>query len=93
MSPRCKVKHRCHAPRKRGIQYAAAVELGTAVSGILDRPVKPGDDSFGWVGDDARYAAADAAASVSASTANRSGSAGTGKCFSRAATTGAKKLR
>ncbi|GIQ74454.1 hypothetical protein BraRD5C2_28940 [Bradyrhizobium sp. RD5-C2] len=50
MSPQCKVEYRCHASRKRGIQYAAAVELGTAVSGILDRPVKPGDDSVGWVG-------------------------------------------
>jgi hypothetical protein len=29
----------------RGIQYAAAGRFITAVSGILDRPVKPGDDS------------------------------------------------
>jgi hypothetical protein len=28
----------------RGIQYAAASRLNTGVSGILDRPVKPGDD-------------------------------------------------
>ncbi|WP_342710988.1 hypothetical protein AAFG13_02120 [Bradyrhizobium sp. B124] len=29
----------------RGTQYAAASRLITAVSGILDRPVEPGDDS------------------------------------------------
>ena len=29
---------RCHAPRKRGIQYAAALRGHTTVSGILDRP-------------------------------------------------------
>ncbi|MET4042418.1 hypothetical protein ABIC03_004126 [Bradyrhizobium sp. RT6a] len=29
----------------RGIQYAAASPYHTAVSGMLDRPVKPGDDS------------------------------------------------
>jgi hypothetical protein len=34
----------CHTPRKRGIQYAAASRLIPGVSGILDRPVKPGDD-------------------------------------------------
>ncbi|TFV77020.1 hypothetical protein E4K64_09995 [Bradyrhizobium frederickii] len=28
----------CHAPRKRGIQYAAASRGYVAVSGILDRP-------------------------------------------------------
>jgi hypothetical protein len=28
----------------RGIQYAAASRLNTDVSGILDRPDKPGDD-------------------------------------------------
>jgi hypothetical protein len=35
---------------KRGIQYAEASHISTNVSGILDRPVKPGDDdriSFG----------------------------------------------
>jgi hypothetical protein len=30
----------------RVIQYAAAFRLITNVSGILGRPVKPGDDSF-----------------------------------------------
>ena len=30
---------RCHSPRKRGIQYAAAPRRITAVSGILDRPL------------------------------------------------------
>jgi hypothetical protein len=29
----------------RGIQYAAASPYLTNISGILDRPVKPGDDS------------------------------------------------
>jgi hypothetical protein len=29
----------------RAIQYAAASQLNTTVSGILGRPVKPGDDS------------------------------------------------
>lgn len=29
---------------KRGIQYAAAFGSSTNVSGLLDRPVKPGDD-------------------------------------------------
>ncbi|MGY3353896.1 hypothetical protein ACVWZK_000559 [Bradyrhizobium sp. GM0.4] len=29
---------RCHAPRKRGIQYVAASREHTDVSGILDRP-------------------------------------------------------
>ena len=41
----------CHPPRKRGIQYAAAPRFMTGASGILDRPVKPGDDS-GVGGDD-----------------------------------------
>jgi hypothetical protein len=31
----------------RAIQYAAASRLNTTVSGILGRPVKPGDDSGG----------------------------------------------
>jgi hypothetical protein len=30
---------------KRGIQYAAAPRSITNVSGILDRPVEPGDDA------------------------------------------------
>jgi len=34
-----------HHPRKRVIQYAAAFRLIPSVSGILDRSVKPGDDS------------------------------------------------
>jgi len=32
-------------PRKWMIQYAAASRLHLGVSGILGRPVKPGDDS------------------------------------------------
>jgi hypothetical protein len=36
---------RCHHPRKRMIQYAAAPRFITGTSGILGRPVKPGDDS------------------------------------------------
>ena len=39
------LRARCHPPRKRGIQYAAALRLIPDVSGILGRPVKPGDDS------------------------------------------------
>ena len=35
-------------PAKAGIQYAAAHLGFTTVSGILDRPVKPGDDSGSW---------------------------------------------
>jgi hypothetical protein len=35
----------CHAPRMRGIQYAAAYQGTTAVAGILDRPVEPCDDT------------------------------------------------
>jgi len=31
----------------RATQYAAASRLNTTVSGILGRPVKPGDDSGG----------------------------------------------
>ncbi|TMK08407.1 MAG: hypothetical protein E6G71_09030 [Alphaproteobacteria bacterium] len=31
----------------RGIQYAAASRFHYAFSGILDRPVKPGDDDYG----------------------------------------------
>ncbi|PPQ17888.1 hypothetical protein CV770_18115, partial [Bradyrhizobium sp. AC87j1] len=31
----------------RGIQYAAASQYTSPVSGILDRPVEPGDDSEG----------------------------------------------
>ncbi|HEU0149660.1 MAG TPA: hypothetical protein VFR21_22615, partial [Bradyrhizobium sp.] len=33
--------HRRHAPRRRGIQYAAASQFPSAVSGILDRPPEP----------------------------------------------------
>src|ERR1700753_3424409 len=33
-----------HRPRRRAIQCAEASRLFTTVSGILDRPVKPGDD-------------------------------------------------
>ncbi|QAU44882.1 hypothetical protein XH91_05655 [Bradyrhizobium guangzhouense] len=40
---------RCHAPRKRGIQYAAAARFNRSCLGVLDRPVKPGDDTFGAV--------------------------------------------
>ena len=35
----------CHRPRRRAIEYAAASRCIMIVSGILDRPVKPGDDS------------------------------------------------
>ncbi|QCJ77187.1 hypothetical protein DCG74_27810 [Bradyrhizobium sp. WBAH42] len=35
----------CHSPRRRGIQYAAAYRLSHNCLGVLDRPVKPGDDS------------------------------------------------
>ena len=37
---------RCHHPRRRVIQYAAAVVIDHGRLGLLDRPVKPGDD--GW---------------------------------------------
>ena len=52
-------RHRCsninrHAPRKRGIQYAAASRSHRNFSGILDRPVKPGDDLGGAVLKDRR---------------------------------------
>ena len=30
---------------KRGIQYAVMSRVSATVSGILDRPVKPGDDA------------------------------------------------
>ena len=33
----------------RAIQYAAAFKLDPAVSGILGRPVEPGDDSIGCI--------------------------------------------
>jgi hypothetical protein len=42
---------RCHSPRRRGIQYAAAFPYPTSASGILDRPPqcatahKAGDDT------------------------------------------------
>jgi hypothetical protein len=35
----------CHAPRKRGIQYAAAHRFNHRCPGILGRPVEPGDDT------------------------------------------------
>jgi hypothetical protein len=35
-----------HHPRKRVIQYAAAVVHCYERRGVLDRPVKPGDDGF-----------------------------------------------
>jgi len=37
--------HQCPAPRRRGIQYAAASRFNHYRLGVLDRPVKPGDDS------------------------------------------------
>ncbi|QFI73819.1 hypothetical protein F8237_16230 [Bradyrhizobium betae] len=37
--------NRCHFPRRRGIQYAAAHRFNHYCLGLLDRPVKPGDDS------------------------------------------------
>ncbi|RXH16641.1 hypothetical protein EAS56_06575 [Bradyrhizobium guangzhouense] len=40
---------RCHAPRRRSIQYAAAPRFNRSCLGVLDRPVKPGDDTFGAV--------------------------------------------
>ncbi|QAU49022.1 hypothetical protein EAS56_23340 [Bradyrhizobium guangzhouense] len=36
---------RSHSPRRRGIQYAVASRLSHCCLGLLDRPVKPGDDS------------------------------------------------
>ncbi|MDD1528101.1 hypothetical protein C7U92_18395 [Bradyrhizobium sp. WBOS7] len=42
---RCGHYPHCHSPRKRGIQYAAAHRSIIAISGILGRPVEPGDDS------------------------------------------------
>ncbi|TMJ21651.1 MAG: hypothetical protein E6G93_09275 [Alphaproteobacteria bacterium] len=44
LGTRSGLPHHGHAPRKRGIQYAAPSRLKTDFSGILDRPVKPGDD-------------------------------------------------
>jgi hypothetical protein len=37
----------CHHPRKRVIQYVAASRLIASASGILGRPVKPGNDTVG----------------------------------------------
>jgi len=37
--------HSAVIPAKAGIQYAAAVVIEPNLLGILDRPVKPGDDS------------------------------------------------
>ncbi|MGY4433024.1 tRNA pseudouridine(38-40) synthase [Bradyrhizobium sp. F1.13.1] len=42
--------HHCHSPRRRGIQYAAASRINDCCLGLLDRPVKPGDDSGVWAG-------------------------------------------
>ena len=47
---------RCHHPRRRVIQYAAAVVIHHWRLGILDRPVKPGDDSVGVADADGRLA-------------------------------------
>jgi len=41
----CGPKFLRHAPRRRGIQYAAASRFNDNCLGVLDRPVKPGDDS------------------------------------------------
>src|ERR1700739_4065639 len=35
----------CHDPRKRMIQYAVALTIKRQCSGMLNRPVTPGDDS------------------------------------------------
>ena len=40
-------KFHCHSPQRRGIQYAAASRFNHRRRGVLDRPVKPGDDSEG----------------------------------------------
>ena len=37
--------HRCHHPRRRMIQYSRDVCDQPRGRGVLDRPVKPGDDS------------------------------------------------
>ncbi|UUO47244.1 hypothetical protein DCM78_10105 [Bradyrhizobium sp. WBOS04] len=47
MSSRGKAQAPLSFPAKAGIQYAAASPYPNAVSGILGRPVKPGDDSGG----------------------------------------------
>ncbi|WP_448029115.1 hypothetical protein [Bradyrhizobium liaoningense] len=50
MSPNAAVaaKHSAVMPRlDRGIQYAAASPLDHNRLGVLDRPVKPGDDTVG----------------------------------------------
>jgi hypothetical protein len=39
IDPTGKSVARCHAPRKRGIQYAAASQFITAVSGTLNHPL------------------------------------------------------
>jgi hypothetical protein len=41
---------RRHHPRKRVIQYAAAFAFCHRCPGVLDRPVKPGDDISGGAG-------------------------------------------
>jgi hypothetical protein len=35
-------------PAKAGIQYSRAAEIEPRRRGVLDRPVKPGDDSEGF---------------------------------------------
>jgi hypothetical protein len=40
-------KFYCHHPRKRMIQYSAAFVFEHRRLGVLDRPVKPGDDGGG----------------------------------------------
>src|SRR5262245_25132051 len=39
----------CHHPRKRVIQYPETALKGPKGRSVLDRPVKPGDDSLGVV--------------------------------------------
>ena len=43
---RRKREHRPSSPRKRGSSTPRLLDLATNVSGILGRPVKPGDDSW-----------------------------------------------
>jgi hypothetical protein len=37
-------KLNCHHPRKRVIQYSRDISAKSMSRGVLDRPVKPGDD-------------------------------------------------
>ncbi|BAR56801.1 hypothetical protein NK6_3625 [Bradyrhizobium diazoefficiens] len=43
---RCHILN-CHRPRRRAIQYAADHRFNHCRLGVLDRPVKPGDDGCG----------------------------------------------